>query len=254
MRLDAWAVGLLVLSLTTALAAAPDPGSAKLNRARDLYYAGRYREALPLLDAIASDTSAKESERIDGLKYQAFSLYLLKLHDEAKVPWLKILSLKPGYELDPIEVSPELIAFFRRIKPPESGRSPPPATPSPVVPEPTSTPPPDDGPSTPPAPAPEAPAAAPAAPGCPAWLCVVPFGAGQFANGSPGKGLIFAGTELAFLVGNITLYWLRLLNYERDGIIRDQTASDRAYVTQHVFLGLFVATAVTGVIEAFVSR
>jgi hypothetical protein len=239
----AWAIGLLMLCASLPAGAVGDATrSSKLSRARDLYFAGRYQEALPLLDAIASDTGARETDRIESLKYQAFTLYLLKLFGEAKATWRTLLALKPDFELDPVEVSPELIAYFSRIKaiePSSTSRGPPTPRPTPGGEQP------DPGPPA---------VAEPEAHGCPAWLCLIPFGAGQFANGSPAKGLLFGGAELAFVAGNIALYWARVLSFERDGIVRDETASNRAYVMQHVFLGLFVATAIGGVVEAFVSR
>ncbi|MBI5511817.1 MAG: hypothetical protein HY903_23930 [Deltaproteobacteria bacterium] len=247
----AWLSGFVAVAVAAGAQAAPTPRANKLARARDLYFAGRYAEALPLFDAVAADNTVSDTDRIECLKYQAFTLYLLKLPDDAKSAWLELLRRQPDFELDPVETSPELLSFFGRIKAAELGTPPPAAAPR-LKPAADKTP---AEKATPPPSEPEPLVIEePPAKGCPTWLCLVPFGAGQFRNGSPVKGLAFAGGELAFLAGNVGMYWMRVANYQQNGVITNEQAYRRAFILQHVFLGLFVATAVGGVVEAFVSR
>lgn len=230
-----WLLAVLVSSDATAL-------QANFKQGEQLYKEGRVHEALPVFDALLAEPELAPALRTEAQKYQAFALYLMQLFPEAKESWLKLLRLNPGYELDPMWVSPELHAFFGRIKPPEA----PPALVE------TTTIQPAAAPTTPP------PAAAPLLEetvetkrGCGNVLCVVPFGVGQFANGRPVKGAAFAAVEAILIGANVGLYWQRANEFDRLGGLENPDAQRDRLTLQRTALVLFGVTAVAGILDAY---
>lgn len=49
-------------------------------------------------------------------EYMALAYYNIGAADSSRTHFLSLLSLRPDYELDPVEVSPKIIAFFNEIK------------------------------------------------------------------------------------------------------------------------------------------
>ncbi len=248
----------------------------KLERVHALYDRGRYADVLPLVDQVRKAQGATRAQRMDAIKHQAFALYLLKSYDDARRVWLDLLGLEPGYRLDAVETSPELMAFFERVKPERPPAAPavtvlastpaatnPPAQSAPAASAMTGTAAPVDAAAAeqrtisalpagaqPPSEAQTSPVSLPTA-SCAPYLCLVPFGVGQFAKGDTWKGVAFASTEAAFVAANLTLYWTRVRNYQEHGRVDDVGAANRSFMWQQIFFGLFVATAAGGVLDAY---
>lgn len=90
----------------------------RMREIKKLYLRGRYEELLPLIDQLKA-RKLNKSQKVTVLRYEAFVLYLMKLHGEAADTWKALLAVNPTYELSPDDASPEFIAFFKRIKPNE---------------------------------------------------------------------------------------------------------------------------------------
>lgn len=206
-----------------------------LDRAAQLYRDARFNESLALTDAIL----AKEPSgnvRVECRALRAYSLFFLGLYPAARDEWLAVLELKADYIIDAVEHSPEVIAFFSRVRPAEKS-----AEPITVV-EPVAAPDPYLSAN-----------AAPASqePQCKPWLCLVPFGVGQFVKRDWIRGSIFAGLSAVFLGTNIGLYQSRRAEYDRLGYLEDLEAADRSYLIQNVAFGLLVGTVAVGIVDAY---
>ncbi len=224
--------GVLAVCLALWLAALPaDAASPQLAEAEGLFQQGRYAEALPLLDVVASDAASSRPEALRARHLMAYALHFLGSYPEARQEWLDLLDLDPAARPDPIEVPPEVVTFFTRIE----------RRPTEVI---VAAPPPA------PAPPPTAPTVSVAAPSCAPVVCVLPFGVGQFAKGERVKGALFLGGEALLLAANVGLYWQRVGEYRRYGHLRDRAAGERSFVMQEVALGLFAATAIAGAVDA----
>jgi hypothetical protein len=230
------AIAALLLGATSAVARSP---ATDLEKGRALY-AADYEAALAVLDGVTLEAGATVSQRVAALELQAFALYLLGHADEARNVWVELLGLDPKHALDPVYVSPDLITFFGRVPPPAPEEAAPP--PAPVLEKASGPPPP-----------PVQPPAAPPPRGCGNWLCLIPFGVGQYANGRPIKGTIFALSEAAFLGLNISLYWANKVEIDTYGYYRDPAAADRNFVIQHVALAFFGAALIGGIIDAYLA-
>lgn len=213
---------------------APAKAPTSVAHAKDLYYQGRYQEAVYELEDVLARSKLPQAQRIEALKTEAFCLFLLKLNKEASGVWRKLLAIEPNYRLDPVQTSPEILGFFRRVG--EAYR----AHHTAAHAHHTAGAPPDLA------------AGASTRRGCGVFLCMVPFGVGQFANGRLGKGLAFAGAEVVFLALNIGLFWHNKSLVDAQGRITDPTAHQLTYVLQMVSLGGFVVSAILGVIDAYV--
>jgi hypothetical protein len=246
-------------ALATATAAAAPKGAARLTpdkrveAAKEAYFEGRFQDAVSALGDILDTADLPRSLRIEALKYQAFSFFVLKRSGEARSTWIKILQLDSKFAPDPVEVSPELLEFFRGVTADyRKSQSPPPAsTPPPAVidAQPATTPPPN-------APGPSGPTPPPTwegkQRGCGIALCLLPLGVGQYANARYVKGVIFTSVELITLGMNVGLYWLNQSQLNAAGVPKDQAAFDKNFRMQNVFFGLFVASAVLGILDAFI--
>ncbi len=218
---------MVVLVVVACLLSAGDSAPADLSRAALLYDEGRYDEALPLLDGLRKRPDLLPEVRVEVLRYQAFVLFLLALHKEAKGTWLELLTLVPDYPLDADRLSPEMVAFFSRVRP-----EPPPVEPTAL----------------------SAPAAVAEPPrGCGVGLCLVPFGVGQFANDQPVKGAIFAGLTTVLIGANVGLYQARMSKAPpKDSIYwREPEQAERLLVMQRAALVGAALTMVAGVADAF---
>ena len=258
-RWCAWAA-VIALALCAAAPASGAPNKKhkkSLARGEELYFAGTYEEALFVLEELSNDTTAEPKTRVDALKLIAFSYFLLDSKDQAKDAWLRLLEIDPTFKLDPVEESPELVAFFNPIPPravPASGTA-----------------------SAAGGGAAGGGAAGGAAAGgeegkdkenwqevpvvaergCGIVLCLIPGGVGQYANGKIVKGVIFTALEAGFLATNIGLWGANqadIIGNDANGgpIYRDlKTAQDR-YIAQVVFFVLAVVTPIVGIVDAFV--
>jgi pyruvate/2-oxoglutarate dehydrogenase complex dihydrolipoamide acyltransferase (E2) component len=88
--------------------------------------------------------------------------------------------------------------------------------------------------------------------GCGIFLCLVPFGVGQFANDQVVKGILFAGLEAAALAINLGMYWDRYGELTGNGgRFNDPSSADAKLTTQRVTFVSFFALMVIGVGDAF---
>jgi tetratricopeptide (TPR) repeat protein len=86
-------------------------------------------------------------------------------------------------------------------------------------------------------------------------IACVPFGAGQFQNGETGKGIAFLASEVALFTTNIAAYYAGMDLRQNDGTIRpeDEDLAEALRVTQMVSLGLGLAVAAYGVVDALLN-
>jgi hypothetical protein len=234
---------LLVVCLAPGAALAATPEAA-LKAAENLYYEGRYADAVTALDAVAARPDASKKLKLAALKTSAFCQFLLGDNRKARETWLKLLALEPGYKLDPVEASPEIAEFFGRLRAKEEK---PPEAKAPEVIHATKAPASD----APPAKAVDPMPPPPEIRECGVVLCLLPFGIAQFVNGNPGKGAGLAAAQVIFLGTNIALYWNRVAEFEKYGGFRDRDAAETKFTIQHVSLGLFVATVAVGIVDAY---
>ena len=83
------------------------------------------------------------------------------------------------------------------------------------------------------------------------WLNFIPFGVGQFQNEQTTKGYIFLGTEAALAGISIgSALWLRLSYPDNTVPGSEYDTADAIRLMQVVSGGLFIATAIYGVIDA----
>lgn len=242
---------ILVAALLAAGALTPADLDEAMLRGGERYYEGRYAEALPYFDRVAK-TASDESLKCEALKLKAVTLFLLKLYAEARETWLSLLETAPESQLDADSFSPDIVAFFAHIKRPEPEAVPPPAPTPALVAAPASI-----SEARPVDPAPTVALTQPLPPpptrGCGVWLCLVPFGAGQFANSHPLKGGLFAGVQGLTLAGNLGLYWARVSHYDKTGEVSGSNAVVKTQLlAQRILFSVFVASAVGGVVDAFV--
>ncbi len=280
----------LVLSASSASAAKPGGFERSWKKAQKHYQAGRFEAVLPVLDKLKQTELTADQRRL-VLEREAFVLFFLGLHTQAREAWLKLLEAWPDASPDPDRDSPELVSFFGRIRQEkESAARQPPAPPEAPVQAPGSDTAPAEAPAPPlaapePPPAASPPAGAPAtsapagsapevtqltaaqldvpvvtdtlpaeavAPrGCGVALCLLPFGVGQFANGRPGKGALFLGLGAALLATNVAMYQSRISELERRGHFADPPAARMKLQVQRGALLGAGAVAVLGVVDAF---
>lgn len=251
------AVGLLLSLLLVTGVQAKQRRTIKqlLNEGKRLYREAQFMEALEQFDKVAARPNLKSGVQVELHQYRAFCFFVLGGHAQAEQEWQKLLTMKPGFELDPDEVSPEFVKFFGAI-----GATVEPPEPEPAAPVETSPPDPDPWESEPTEEIVARPVDETAtideqtaldAPkterGCGLWLCAVPFGVGQFANDRPIKGAIFAALEVGFLAANLGLYWNRVATYDREGAV----VADQNLLAQRVFFGLFLGTVAVGIVDAY---
>ncbi len=224
---------LLVLMLGAAEdAVAAEPRRTRTREAQDLYFEGRYAEAVTALDRLlaAPDLDAKTLEV--ALRYRAYALYLAGRKNEARDTWRQLLRLAPSYAPNPVEVSPEMVRFFA-----EAGRG--------------------FDPSQPPEAPPPTPSVAPIEPtelepaACHPALCLVPFGVGQLGNEQYAKAAVFFVLEAGLLTLNLATEQVRVKVYRDESGVDD---ARRQLMIQRTALVLFGATAVLGIADAFWSR
>lgn len=213
-----------------------------LGRVRDAYYDARYAQTIRLAKGVAGAPSATAAEKVEALKFAAFSEYLLDDTDAARSTWTLLLGVDAGFRVDPMEASPEMVRFFSTVAPAGPYAAAVGAAASGATD--------GNGGDTDPPPRAES-VAARGTRGCGTWVCAIPLGVGQLGNGRYLKASIFGATEIAFLAANIGLYWTNRVEFERRGYFPDEAAAERRHTLQHVFLGLFVAAAIGGVVDAF---
>jgi hypothetical protein len=219
---------------TSALAAPPEPiAAAKADEAKASFEEAvnsfRYQDfdnAIPQLRALLYP-APKVDRRREWLvrEYLGASLWWSGSKNDANDEFTALLVRAPGHKLDPAVYPPKMISAFEDLRNNLvrlgviKGEAP--------VPEPA------DMAGAPP----------------PFGLMFVPFGVGQFANHSPGKGAAFLTAEVVLAGVSGTFYYLN----QRDGLRGPGHMSTVNQVTQLSAGAAFFAVALVGVIEAAVN-
>ncbi|MGH9463203.1 MAG: TonB family protein, partial [Vicinamibacteria bacterium] len=103
-----------VLLLSGFLASAQQQGNA-LEEGIHLYWNGEYERTIEVLSS-ESSTDMGGGERVELLRYLALSHIALGDHIEAQAQFIRLLTIDPGYRLDPSLVSPKVIDLFEKSK------------------------------------------------------------------------------------------------------------------------------------------
>ena len=99
-----------VLLLIALLAAAPQQENA-LEEGIGLYWNGEYERTIEVLSSEPL-TAMGAGERVELLRYLALSHIALGDNSEAQAQFIRLLTIDPGYHLDPSMVSPKVIDLF----------------------------------------------------------------------------------------------------------------------------------------------
>ena len=211
---------------------------------------GNYAKVVNLAEKILDKNKAelKKEELIETYKYLGLSNYIEGKREDAGATFIMLLSIDPSYHLDPLYAPPELISFFMKIK-------------AEIFPNDTQTP--DKkpvenninqrktGPET------------------KKYYTkykyyyeknnyfvnFIPFGAGQFVNGSKVKGSLVLSTQLLALGSNMFFYFsLRAMKDKNGAIDQGKISRAKLYRTmQYVSAGVAAAAYIYGVIDAVVN-
>ena len=204
---------------------------ATLKRAIEDFEFGDHAVAAGKLEALLDPIRLS---RLDDLvvarQYLGASYFLLGQEKDAEREFVLLLKARPTHRLDPLVFSPELVGFFDRLRPDRSA--------------PIETQLGAEGPPAPPS----------------RWMALVPFGGGQFANGHPIRGTLFATTEVALMGTALTTFLMfeDLKTNDAAGNVRFAPGDvDRAETLQTVYLAAFwagMAVVATGILEAALSH
>ncbi|MSQ00682.1 MAG: hypothetical protein EXR71_02185 [Myxococcales bacterium] len=169
----------LVLLSSSPRACAQDaaPPLQQLDEARRTYAEGRVAEARALLQALlAVGPELPRPVRLETLAYLGDILYSEQGKSAADTFFNALLDEDPDYRMDPLEHPEEVVRYFDGLRPVRK-----PLDVVVVRPKP-----PGRGPFP--------------------YLALAPGGLYYFVNGTPGAGLVVAGTQAALLVTNLVLY------------------------------------------------
>lgn len=214
-----------------------------VQRASDAYDYGDFAGACRQLEAarVAADTPSADQPALLRL---LGACHHVQHHDEAAAEaWRAWLALEPAAALDPVVYPPEMVEFFRRLKP----QTPPSAAPASVA-APATSPPPAPATDTPaPAPAERKPQTKSTA------LALLPFGTGQFQNGHTTKGWFFAAFDAAALgFAVVNLYRTESLKTSGSFLGGGKYATDADRETAEQSLNFYVAGfAIFGALWAY---
>jgi len=104
----------LVLLLVPALAFADDD---PLRMARSNFEYGKYEEAISLIDDLnARKQLADGPDLLEAWRIHGLSHFYLGHRDEARSSFVRLLSIEPDHELDPLLVPPSAVVEFERVK------------------------------------------------------------------------------------------------------------------------------------------
>ncbi|MBI5545977.1 MAG: tetratricopeptide repeat protein [Deltaproteobacteria bacterium] len=236
---------LLVALLGAASSEAPTPGVAE---AVQSYENGEYAPAVEGFEKAIAAGIASRSERSLARLYLASALLSLKEADRARTVLAALVADDPSATADTAIFPPRLLQLLE-----ESRRAAGPR-PAPARDESVSK---ADLPLAPPPPLLLVPAAPPAEP--PAFaLALVPFGVGQFANGSPRKGALFLSGELlaygTFAVG-LGVFQAKVVGHDSNGTVILQNQSDNRWQVLYL-AALYTGLAITavGIVDAIIEN
>lgn len=239
----------ILLSVAPAAGKEAQAIKGQIQAARQAYYEGRASDALPLWEKLLEQRDLEHAQRIEILRFRAFTFFVLHRLEAAADAWRALQVLDPTARVTPNEASPEFVQFFNGIVPapvPTNAEAPP-DTPDAQPTDPqlkgSSADPPGARLNANQQPASLAePDLQEEVRGCGIVLCLVPFGVGQFANGSWVKGIIFSALQVGGLATNIGMYW---------GQSDHVPASEVYLAVQHAAFGVFAAALVAGILDAF---
>ena len=209
-----------------------------LDMAQELYQEGRADEVLAVLAQLGEDENLTLVEELRVRRLRALAYYRSGQSETAKEQAYSYLSLHPSPTWSEDDLEDQTERFFRELGDAEQDPRSDPALQKPRQPstekrtwvsQPT-----------------------PHARPCEVALCMVPLGVGQFVNGRIAKGILFAGLEVGALTGTWIVHQQRNSTYDRDPINFDEAQDRRRANVQNVFLGVFVVSAIAGVVDAFV--
>lgn len=213
-----------------------------VQKASDAYDYGDFAGACRQLEAarVAPDTPSADQPALLRL---LGACHHVQHHDEAAAEaWRAWLALEPAAALDPVVYPPEMVEFFRRLKPQAPTiAAPPSAATAPPTPAPAAV---DAQPAEP--------AAAPR-PDKSMALAVLPFGLGQFQNGHTTKGWFFAAFDAAALgFAVVNLYRTESLKTSGSFLGGGKYATDADRQTAEQSLNFYVAGfAIFGALWAY---
>lgn len=114
-------VAALLLALMPAVAHA-DSGSEKLKQARNAYEFGDFAAALHELPASDIDGFPREDDRVEAWKILGLSHFFFgkptpeAAQQAARSAFFELLKQNPDYQLDPLFVPPDAVAFFESVR------------------------------------------------------------------------------------------------------------------------------------------
>ncbi len=91
--------------------------SPKLDSLQQAFTSFEYNKVVQLADQLLEQkTGLTLQQRLEVLREKAIALYVLDQNQMATLTFIRILKLKPDYELDSLRNSPKIIRFFQTIK------------------------------------------------------------------------------------------------------------------------------------------
>jgi hypothetical protein len=195
----------------------------------------RFEKAIPALRTLLSGGALSATEARTARVALAKALFYTNRLAEGQAELRRLFTDSPDAEIDAIDFAPDFLQFFQNERKAWSAERPKtvvvavpasaPASVSVVVPP-------------PPRPAPHP------------IVKLIPFGVGQFAGGDAGAGAVFCAIEVALLATNLSTFALNRTRFANSVYQRD-AAAPWLYWTEQVSGGLFYATLLLGVLDAF---
>ncbi len=211
-------------------------GDEELELVRNLFQYGDYPAVVTHLEeAMRQGLFDSEEQQLEAYRHLGVTYYILQQKERSKESFMLLLTREPDYQLDPLYVPPIIIDFFESIK--EENRQ--------LLDEIRQARIKTAEKEQPPLKKEYFSRNAYA-------VNFIPFGVGQFQNGQPVKGTLFAAAETISLALNITSYFMVRGYRGDDGMYTSGNAKlARDWrITQFVSLGVFAILAVGGVIDA----
>ncbi len=216
---------------TAAVGVAPAAGGgsdtkATFEEAANSFKYQDFDNAVPQLRALLYPTPRVDRRREwQAREYLGASLWWVGSKNEANDEFTALLVRDSGHKLDPAVYPPKMVADFEHLRDNLVRLG--------VIKGVVQIPDPPDDTAHPP----------------PYGLMFMPFGVGQFANRSPGKGTAFLVTEALLAGVSATFYYIN----QRDGLKGPGHMTTVNEATQLSAGGAFFAVAIVGIIEAAVS-
>lgn len=259
-----WPAAVLALAIAFSLPARAQSQSENLKHAKDAFDYGDFAGTSRILDRLDIDALPQESDRVEAYRLDGLSHYYLgkptqaEAQQAARVAFFNLLKEDPDYQLDPLFVPPDAVAFldsvrhdqetvlapirtYRRARLEEQQREQEARRQASMV-----------GPGG-------APVEKRFAVNSPI-ISYLPFGLGQFQNGNPGLGSVFAAGEgVSGLTSALSALMIEALRDPTTGMFKGASFGDQNYAQAQAFniakwigAGIFYALWISGAIEAAV--